>query len=778
MGKKGAEILAPAGSFESMKAAVAAGADAVYIGGSRFGARAYAENLDEGRMLEAIDYAHLHGVLLYMTVNTLIKEEELADLFSYLAPYYERGLDGVIVQDLGALSLIRRQFPDLPVHASTQMTVTGVYGARVLAGLGVSRVVAARELSLDELKRIHSEVPIEVEAFVHGALCYCYSGQCLMSSFIGGRSGNRGRCAQPCRLPYEAVQTAGSGPVGREKASYLLSMKDLCTLDRIPELLEAGIASFKIEGRMKSPRYTAGVVKTYRKYVDLCLEKGREAYRVDPADRRMLLELFDRGGLTEGYYGQHNGPDMIARKEKPAFRKGNQELFDELDQRYVHAEKQEPIRGKLSVREGEAMLLELSARGRGQEQERAVSLSGEVVQKARSHPASGEELAAQMKKTGHTPFFFEELQVELEGEVFVPVQTLKELRRQGLRQLEEELLRPYRRKKQTFDESMFPATGEGEVTGGSPVNRDIVQQLAAGKVPATEESPVNRDIVQRLAAGKMPVTGEGPALRVLLAGMQGFSEALSVPEVREILVEADGIAPGEWGRFAASCHQAGKDCVLAMPVIFRHQAGQYFDRELSRLREAGFDGLLVRNLEEMEYARNRSLRIPLYADHSLYVFNRLSREALLRLGCERVTLPLELNSGELARLGGEESELVGYGFLPAMVSAQCIVNTVSGCSHKPGWLTLRDRTGRELPVRNHCGFCYNVIYNPSPLSLIDQGEKLRRIGAQGIRLQFTREPAKEVGRITRAWADMLFGRGQAELPGTNVTRGHFKRGVE
>ena len=309
MRKGEVEVLAPAGSYESMQAAISAGADAVYIGGSRFGARAYADNLTEERMLEAIDYAHLRGVSLYMTVNTLVKEREMDALIPYLEPYYRQGLDAVIVQDPGVARQVRRYFPDLAVHASTQMTITGVRGARIAKEWGATRVVPARELSLEEIQRIREELDIEIECFVHGALCYCYSGQCLLSSFIGGRSGNRGRCAQPCRLPYE-IRGAAEVPGGRKldrDDRCVMSLKDLCTLDLLPQLLEAGVNSLKIEGRMKSPRYTAGVVSIYRKYVDRYLRDGSEGYRVDPEDKKMLLDLFDRGGFTEGYFRQHNG---------------------------------------------------------------------------------------------------------------------------------------------------------------------------------------------------------------------------------------------------------------------------------------------------------------------------------------------------------------------------------------------------------------------------------------------------------------------------------------
>ena len=264
------EILAPAGSIESLRAAVCAGADAVYIGGTRFGARAFAKNPAEDELLEAIDYVHIHGRRIYLTVNTLLKDHEIEGLYEYLLPYYLRGLDGVIVQDIGVLEYLRRYLPDLPVHASTQMTVTGAEGAAFLKEQGVVRVVPARELSLEEIRRMKERTGMEIECFVHGALCYCYSGQCLLSSMIGGRSGNRGQCAQPCRLPWQAA--------GRKPAD-LMSLKDLCTIDLLPELMEAGIDSFKIEGRMKQPDYVYTVTRIYRKYADLYLEKGPGRYK-------------------------------------------------------------------------------------------------------------------------------------------------------------------------------------------------------------------------------------------------------------------------------------------------------------------------------------------------------------------------------------------------------------------------------------------------------------------------------------------------------------------
>ena len=239
------EILAPAGSMEALKAAVHAGADAVYLGGSRFGARAYADNFDETALIQAIEYAHLYGVKVYLTINTLFRNEEIAKLFDYLSPIYQAGLDAVIVQDLGVMCYVHQNFPDLPIHASTQMTITTEYAYSLLKDYGVVRIVPARELSLQEIKRLKEgpDIP-EVEVFVQGALCYCYSGQCLMSSMLGGRSGNRGRCAQTCRLPYLLYDKKGDH-IDSEGA-YLLSLKDLCGLEAVPDLIEAGVDFFKI----------------------------------------------------------------------------------------------------------------------------------------------------------------------------------------------------------------------------------------------------------------------------------------------------------------------------------------------------------------------------------------------------------------------------------------------------------------------------------------------------------------------------------------------------
>lgn len=815
------EILAPAGSMESMIAAINAGADAVYMGGSRFGARAYADNPEEDGFLQAIDYAHLHGCRLYMTVNTLVKEAELEQLFEFLKPYYERGLDAAIVQDMGVFAFIRERFPELPIHASTQMTVTGPHFAKLLKELGASRVVTARELSLKELAQIHEETDIEIESFVHGALCYCYSGQCLLSSLIGGRSGNRGRCAQPCRLPYEVYKDGKRLEYGRQpdrrnlpeqqkkyrqtkqnrkvhpasrNDNYVLSLKDLCTLDILPDIIETGVYSLKIEGRMKSPRYTAGVVSIYRKYVDLYLREGRKGYRVDPADRALLLDLFDRGGLTEGYYRQHNGRDMVVLKEKPSFRETNQALFDRLDQEYVNGRRQEPVKGTLIVREGEPVCLNVSAdylcsREPGQYAKApAASAVGAVVQTAQSQPMTEEKLLRQIRKTGNSPFYFETLDVVLEGNCFLPVQALNELRRQALERLEQEILAPWRREAAemntgaesgTETDACSPEDAGRDMHGESPEDAgqdvrgeglaDISLEMCAG-------SPADAD--RNMRSESLLNTNTGVRLHVALEEKDGLQTAAAHPEVDEIYVDACGYEAECWSDSVKLCHDSGKRCALVMPHIFRQEAEQYFTAHMTELENAGFDEIVIKSLDEAAFLREEGIWLPMVFDSGVYAMNHLAEAMLRKAGAARLTMPLELNSRELMELGCRGWEMIGYGYLPAMVSAQCIRNTVSGCTGKPELLFLKDRTGKLLPVKNHCRFCYNTIYNPSPLSLLGQEQLADRLAPSVLRLQFTTERPQQIRAVIDAYADHFrYGKDTA-APFTDFTRGHLKRGVE
>ena len=749
--KKRAELLAPAGSFASLKAAVAAGADAVYMGGARFGARAYAQNADQDEMIAAIEYAHLHGCRLYMTVNTLFKDNELGELYEYLLPYYKAGLDGVIVQDLGALSFIREHFPGIELHASTQMTITSVYGAKELKRLGCCRVVPAREVSLEEIRRIYDETGMDIETFVHGALCYCYSGQCLMSSLIGGRSGNRGRCAQPCRLPYRVYGQENGTAVNKEDQKCVLSMKDLCTLDILPQILEAGVFSLKIEGRMKSPRYTAGVVRIYRKYLDRYLEYGSEGYYVEPEDKKELLDLFDRGGFTSGYYTRHNGRDMIALKEKPEFRETNKELFDFLDREYVETEKKEPVEGYAYLAEGLPSVLTLTCG------DISVTVSGQEPQAAKNQPMTREKVIRQLGKTGATAFEFTELEAEVCGALFLPVQALNELRREGFEALTEAIHNQWRRK----------APEAGEVQNGADSGEKSSRAAGcAGPVP--DES-----------AGKRPMY-----LTVSAETGDQLSAALAVPEVRRICLDASSFQPERWAEFVQLIHQAGKECYLTLPHIFRTHAIGFFRTYRSCLEQAGFDGLLIRAFEEIQWMREEQISLSASFDASVYAWNHGAVHTLKEEQAAFITAPWELNSRELepvfeaCRREGLPAELIVYGRAPMMVSAQCITKTVKGCSKCPSLLWMKDRTGARLPVQNHCAFCYNTILNPLPVSLHGCADSVKRLAPEGLRLCFTIETGEETKAVLNAFAAEFIRGENAEPPFTEFTRGHFRRGVE
>lgn len=428
---KGPELLAPAGNYETFVAAINAGADAVYLGGQKFGARAFADNFTDEEVIRAITYAHLYGKKVYMTVNTLVKETEFGELYDYLKPYADSGLDGVIVQDFGVFDFIKRNFKNVELHASTQMAVSGVYSAKMLKKLGAVRVVPARELSLYEIKNIKEKADIEVEAFIHGAMCYSYSGMCLFSSIVGGRSGNRGRCAQSCRLPYKLSMDGDY--------NYPISLKDMCTISIIPKLIDAGIDSFKIEGRVKSAEYVAGVTSIYRKYIDMYLANKNADYKVAKSDMDILRHLYIRSEISKGYYEKHNGADMITYTS-PAYNKTDEKVALAINQKYVTGEKKLQISAYLYMHIGEEMMLTLS------NGDNYVTVTGGIVQMASKRPMSESDIASHICKMGDSFFTLNDIELQIdmddnESGIFVPVKAINELRRRACDELLKELTR-------------------------------------------------------------------------------------------------------------------------------------------------------------------------------------------------------------------------------------------------------------------------------------------------------------------------------------------------
>ena len=799
------EILAPAGSMECLKAAITAGADAVYTGGALFGARAYAHNLTEEELLEAIDYVHLHGRRLYLTVNTLIKDREMEkQMYDYLLPYYRQGLDAVIVQDIGLFRFIRKHFPDLPIHASTQMTLTGVDGAKFLEKEGAQRIVTSRELSMAEVKKIADETELEIESFVHGALCYCYSGQCLFSSFIGGRSGNRGQCAQPCRLLYRTPEA--------KSPQYLLSLKDICTLELIPEMIESGIYSFKIEGRMKKPEYAAAVAFQYRKYADLYLKYYEECpaeedpatyamkkYRVREEDRQMLLDLYNRGGFHTGYYHTQNGREMISLNRpnhagvpavkvlakkgrnvtakaltdlypqdiielpmrkgrekadnytcKDAVRKGmnvqipvfadtpfkrdeiwmrtrNSTLIDTLREEFVNGKIKERICGTFRLYPQEKATLTVKCR------DAEITVAGEKAQEALSQPMSRERIEKQLRKTGNTEFEFSFLKAEIGEKVFLPMQSLNELRREALETLEKVICEKYRRSGEVKDpeEDKTELSMEEEVLSGWTASVRTAEQMEV--------------ILEEEAIGRI------------------YVDCTMFPRIWE----KDSYV--EW---ITKVHAAGKEIYLVMPYIFRERTRKQYEAAYNQIFGAGWDGILIANYESFAFLKEHGYTGRIMTDYNLYEFNQESRKFWKEKGVFEFTAPVELTERELQDLRVKDGEVIVYGYLPMMISAGCIQKTTRGCLKKSGQTTITDRYRNPFVVKNECDYCYNILYNYVPLYLGDRMEEVYQIGPGRIRLMFTTERQQEVRQILSAYFE------GKELPEGTYTRGHWKRGIK
>ncbi|SHJ42651.1 peptidase U32 family protein [Pseudobutyrivibrio xylanivorans] len=416
------ELLSPAGDLQIFKAVVDAGADAVYFGGDLFGARAYAKNFSIEEAAEAIKYAHIRGKKAYLTVNTLLKNPEIeGELYKYLRAYVENGIDAFIVQDFGVFNFIREYFPDTHIHVSTQVSTCTGYGAKLLEDLGAARIVTAREISCQEISKIHQMCPdLEIESFIHGALCVCYSGQCLMSSILGGRSGNRGRCAQPCRLPYDAFDE--NGKKLNKKGNYILSPKDFCTINYLPEMIEAGVMSFKIEGRMKQLSYATGVVSVYRHYLDEYLYKGARNYSVSQEDIQKLLDYGNRSGFTDLYLHKHNGPDMITF-EAPSHTK------TETEPAYENSSKI-----KVNCRVKALLGEEFSVRFYDNNGHEGVA-SGQLIEKASKKPTTKEDIKKAVSGLGNTPFELVKLDIDADEDIFFPVSVIKNARREAVENL-------------------------------------------------------------------------------------------------------------------------------------------------------------------------------------------------------------------------------------------------------------------------------------------------------------------------------------------------------
>lgn len=690
MRNKDFELLAPAGRLEILKGVIESGADAVYVGGSMFGARAYANNFTEEELLEAIDFAHLRGVKVYLTVNTLIKNSEFSKLYDYLLVYYKRGLDAVIVQDIGVVKAIHEYFPSMEIHTSTQMTVTGADGVRFLSQFGVTRVVMAREVSLAEMKRIHEETGMELEAFVHGALCYSYSGQCLFSSILGGRSGNRGRCAQPCRLPYT---------VEGKKDEYILSLKDMCGIKALDKLRDAGVYSLKIEGRMKQLEYACGVVKYYRSYID-------SKKPVSDSDYDRIKALGNRCGFTDRYYFDHNGSDMVTYV-KPNFVSNAAEPSPE--------KRKLSIEGELVLREGEPGSLTVK---RGDVTYKA---SIEPVSAALKAPLDKKAAIDRINKTGDTDFEFSHIKAQIGENVFVPNGALNKLRRDAISGLCDKLLKKYYRNDARY----------ADISSMCELPEHVVKSDAAH-----EDGAVN---------AKDYTTICSCMTRAQLDTLIGY-DCFDVFYLDFDMYDRNTLIQ-QFADDVKSLTKRNKKVYLMLPTIFRADSSDYFVSIAKELDKVNFEGFVVKNYEELYLTENLFTGKKVILDHNMYTFNDVSKSAFFEHGVSGDTVPLELNSREIMHRNNIGSQMIVYGYYPLMTTANCVHKNTKGCDKKQKLIYLKDRYNKSFAVCNNCKECYNTIYNSLPTMLTKNISKLKAAGIRSFRYSFTIETPKQIKAV-------------------------------
>lgn len=800
------EILAPCGNMNSLKAAIAAGADACYLAGNSFGARAYADNFSDKELLEAIELAHLHDVKVYLTCNTLIKNSELLGVFKMLEPLAYAGLDAVLVQDYGVMRLVREYLPELPIHTSTQMNILTPEGARLAKERGASRVVAAREMTIPELARIKKEADIEVEAFVHGAMCLCYSGRCLMSSMIGGRSGNRGRCAQPCRQKYNG--------------EYLLSMRDLCTLEYIPQLIEAGVDSLKIEGRMKNEYYTAATVEAYRILVDEYMNGSFTEEKVKKYEDR-LLDIFNRGGFSSGYMLRNRDEEVwdeaLIDSSMPGRRgvkvgevskiKDGQVSFKALkdissgDDLLVDADVAILLTSNKSVKTGEFVTLnapETKRISKGMNIYRtrcssllkeidglisrdnripingyvravtgkrlkitfsyddiSVTVKGDVVAEASNRPVDRDTISNKVSQLGNTDFVMEKLDVETDGKSFVRIGDLSELRREAVEELRRAAIDIYKREYVPYrhaDEQSL--RNEAYKTIKNDLDENFYFSFAQPyQVEAFLDSldgfkeiqGASGDIyvIFDLGLGGYTCNTYGAVAEKSSGKISGFNNICDI----QLIDKLKGKVMGKMQENGIKSAQFA----VGLPYINR---GEYdIPDDLGDI----FDALYIRNIDDLASVRGCFKDKCFILSNSLYAYNNMSVKEMDDIlskhnGKVIYETSLELSKREIDNMAYmTDYYSIYYGKLPVMVT--------SGLRDTTG--ILKDDKGYAFKSVKCDGLCYNVIFGDRPQSL--HGYNLKRM------YSFSDETASEI-------KDVL-GIEPKYIKENKFTRGHIEKGI-
>jgi putative protease len=691
------ELLAPAGSPEAVIAAVQSGADAVYLGYGDFNARRNAKNFSRQEAASAIEYCHLRGVKVYLTLNTLLTDRELPAAVQAAGEASDLGADAVLVQDLGVLRMLRQTVPDLPLHASTQMSLHSLDGVKMAADLGLKRVVLARELSSQAIEYICAHSPIEIEVFVHGALCMCYSGQCFLSSVIGGRSGNRGLCAQPCRLRYGW---------GASADSYPLSLKDMSLASYLRQLRKMGVACVKIEGRMKRPEYVAVVTGIYARLL-------REDREPTQEELTQLRDAFSRQGFTDGYYVNHTGPAMFGVREKQPDPK---ELFAQAKAAYSRENPRVPVTLYAMLLPGENAKV-----GVQDDQGRVVTAEGPVPEAARTRALTKEEVAAQISKTGGTPFLCRQAKAHVAPGLSLPLSALNALRRQVLEGLAAQRSAPPVRRKQPFNPGV--RYDERRQAPGLTVSLSRADQLS-----------------QELLDCK-------PALLYL--------------PVSEIVAHPDAVE---------RTRSHGVPVAVTLPRILWDNEKPQLKKDLDADRAMGITDALVGTLGLVRPARDAGMFVR--GDFGLGVYNSQTMKELKRLGFRSATASFELRLSQIRDLSKAlDLELIVYGRLPLMITENCIIEQRAGRCGCENSNILTDRTGARFPVVKAPG-CRNEILNCKKLFLADKREDYQRLGLWAARLQFTTENAAECAQAAQRYL------GQGTWTPAEYTRGLYYREVE
>lgn len=823
------ELLAPAGSWEALEAAVNAGADAVYMGGKAFGARAYASNFDEEEMAKAVFFAHMHRVRIYITVNTLVDDSEMLTLAKYLIFLHNVGVDGIIVQDLGVIRLAKKIVPDLPLHASTQMSITNSGGVDFASKSGMERSVVARELSLKEIKAACSR-GTEIEAFIHGALCVCYSGQCLMSSLIGGRSGNRGRCAQPCRLPYKLLNAEGKEMLaGKDAGQYLLSPKDMNTLSVLPQLIEAGVVSYKIEGRMKRPEYVAVVVDAYRRAID-SYKAGN--YNVPEEDLANIEQIFNRD-FTTAYMVNRPGREMMSdrRPNNRGVLIGRVTKIDKLHNKAMVKLDKElhvgdglefwvTVGGRVGTTVTEMLLngksVEVAMPGQqvtidvpngvrfndrvfrtldaglmayagkffGPESKKRIPVDAVVTAR------NGEPMTIMLTDDegnfgyGETNFIVEEARKRPLDDAGVR----KQLDRMGTT---EYVLRSL---SFVHDENvMVPMSEMNEARRMACEALDKARLEAFGPVRtiAGYEDNNLEDVIADDVAKASKAKGEGSVLTVHCDTVQKVQAALAAGAER-ILFGGDcfthepmtNLRNEDYVSVAKLVKRAGRELAFATPRIIKEAQLVYFDKLFAMWKELAPDYIYISNNGLWLLAQKHEL--PVVADMSLNIFNNQSLKFWKENGALQGNISAELTMSQveqLVKVSPMPLECIIQGRLEMMVSEYCVGGSFLGDLHKGvckfrcgDKLFLGDRKEAQFPVVTD-QYCKMHILNAHDLSLVANVQDMQAMGVASLRIDARNYDAEKTAELVALYKQVLGGAMEVPENLLGTTRGHYFRGV-